>query len=105
MRIVVKNSPFLIQVGYVSISSRSFFLRKDLLLFFSYEPTTIPPIPVDFKTMVFDARLIYDTPDEKEVDFIKLKPLDTKITVNEVPILCHPTILKLIDLSFRLAPL
>lgn len=83
VRIVVKNSPFVVQVGYVHIL-KLFYLFIHCAFIFSYEPTTIPPVPVDFKSMVFDARLIYDTPDEKEVDFIKLKPLDTKISVNEV---------------------
>ncbi len=49
-----------------------------------YEPSPANPVPVDLKTLVFDARLIYDTEEEKEVDFIKLQPLDTKMSVNEV---------------------
>jgi hypothetical protein len=58
IRVVVKNSPFVVLVGCE------------------------PPI-VDLKHFHYDTALCYDTATLKEVDFINNRPLETKISVTE----------------------
>src|SRR4051812_13140864 len=55
VHVVVKNQPFLIQVG---------ILNNNNILDFSKAPV--------------EARLLYDCDNLKEVDFVKLKPLEYK---------------------------
>jgi len=62
--VVVKNQPFLVQVGLLSS------VRVDGQL-------------VDFSRFQIEARLVYDCEHFKEVDFVKLKPMDVKSHVSE----------------------
>lgn len=65
VHVVVKNTPFLLQLaltGPVFTGSGSV---------------------VDFKTMVLDVALLYDSDSMKAVSFVKTKPLDFKPMVNE----------------------
>jgi len=62
--VVVKNQPFLVQVGLLSS------IRVDGQL-------------VDFSRFQIEARLVYDCENYKEVDFVKLKPMDVKSHVSE----------------------
>lgn len=59
MHVVVKNQPFLVQVGMSSNSS-------------------LEAQAFDFKKASLEARLLYDCDQLKEVDFVKLKPLEYK---------------------------
>jgi len=63
--VVVKNTPFQIVLG----------LRNPL----------VGGQPVDFNHFTVDSRLVYDSdgPLEKEVDFVKVKPVEVKAHVNE----------------------
>jgi len=61
VHIVVKSSPFHLQMGLAN-------------------PNTCK---VDFNQIAFDAQLIYDCDGDKEVDFVKVKPLEFKSTPSE----------------------
>ncbi len=61
VHIVVKSSPFHIQLGLAN-------------------PNTCK---VDFNQIAFDAQLIYDCDGDKEVDFVKVKPLEFKSNPSE----------------------
>ena len=62
--VVIKNTPFTLQVG----------LRNNILF------NQI----LDFNNLTLDARLVYDTDGtEKEVDFVKVKPLEVKTLISE----------------------
>ncbi len=60
VHVVVKNQPFLLQIGIVN--------NNNLL---------------DFSKAPVEARLLYDCDNFKEVDFVKLKPLEYKCHSNE----------------------
>jgi len=62
--VVVKNQPFLIQVGLLN----TVFVEGQA---------------VDFTRFPIEARLLYDADNLKEVDFVKLKPMDVKPHVND----------------------
>lgn len=64
--IVVKNSPFLIQLG-LSNRAGGYFGKADLNL----------------NQFAFEGRLYYDVDPEKEVSWVKEKPMECKITINE----------------------
>jgi len=59
--IVVKNSPFHLQLALAN-------------------PNTCK---IDFNQIAFDAHLIYDCEGDKEVDFVKVKPMEFKSTPSE----------------------
>lgn len=59
--IVVKNSPFNFQLGATTSSGK-----------------------VDFHQIAFEVHLLYDCEGDKEVDFIKQKPIEYKCTPNEI---------------------
>jgi len=61
VHIVVKNSPFHIQLGLAN-------------------PNTSK---IDFNQIAFEAFLIYDCDGDKEVDFVKVKPMEFKSTPSE----------------------
>jgi len=61
VHIVVKSSPFHLQLGLAN-------------------PNTCK---VDFNQIAFDAQLIYDCDGDKEVDFVKVKPMEFKSTPSE----------------------
>ena len=61
---VVKNTPFLLQIGLTS-------------------PLLLNSTVIDFKQLVLDIHLIYDNEFLKPVSFVKTKPCDFKSTVNE----------------------
>jgi len=63
--IVVKNSPFLIQLGLTSRTG--YFGKPDFAL----------------NQLAFEGRLFYDIDPEKEVSWVKEKPMECKITINE----------------------
>jgi len=63
VHIVVKNHPFIVQVGLAS--------------------TTWEGQKMDFTRFTMEARLVYDTDTLKEVSFVKMKPLEFKCHVNE----------------------
>jgi len=63
VHVVVKNHPFIIQVGLAS--------------------TTWEGQKMDFTKSTMEARLVYDTDTLKEVSFVKMKPLEFKCHVNE----------------------
>jgi len=71
-KVVVKNSPFIIQLGLASP-------------IYSGEMPGMIFSQIDLHQFVFDAKLYYDTDedDKKEVDFVKLKPLEYKSQVHE----------------------
>jgi len=72
-KVVVKNSPFIIQLGLAGPG------------FYSKEAANVIYSQVDLHQFIYDAKLFYDTDedDKKEVDFVKLKPLEFKAQVNE----------------------
>jgi hypothetical protein len=59
--IVVKNSPFHLQLGLANANT----------------------CKIDFNQIAFDAHLIYDCEGDKEVDFVKVKPMEFKSTPSE----------------------
>jgi hypothetical protein len=61
IHVVVKNQPFLIQLGLGAISL------------------------MDFARFPVEARLVYDCDSFKEVDFVKLKPVEYKCHVGDRP--------------------
>jgi hypothetical protein len=85
--VVVKHSPFVVQLSVNGSNATGWN---------------------DLTRMSFDAKLIYDTTEAKEVDFIKLKPLEFKVKVEEsnllVNIECRIKVLtrQLEDMFFRL---
>jgi hypothetical protein len=85
--VVVKHSPFIVQLGFPS----------------SYTG----PQP-DLNCLTFDVKLVYDSPEEKEVDFIKHKPFEFRVKVDPsgtyVNIECRLKVLtsQLEDMFFRL---
>jgi len=72
VKVVVKNSPFIIQLGLASP-------------IYSGEMPGMIFSQIDLHQFIFDAKLFYDTDedDKKEVDFVKLKPLEFKSQVHE----------------------
>jgi len=62
VHVVVKNQPFLIQVSC---------------------PSSVVDLQAASTTALVEARLVYDCDSMKEVDFVKLKPLDYKCHTNE----------------------
>jgi len=64
VHVVVKNTPFLLQIGLTS-------------------PLLLNSTVIDFKQLVLDIHLIYDNEFLKPVSFVKTKPCDFKSTVNE----------------------
>lgn len=64
VHVVVKNTPFLLQIGLSS-------------------PLLLNSAVIDFKQLVLDIQLIYDNEFLKPVGFVKTKPCDLKSTVNE----------------------
>eukprot|EP01102_Stenamoeba_stenopodia_P014145 TRINITY_DN4669_c0_g2_i1.p1 TRINITY_DN4669_c0_g2~~TRINITY_DN4669_c0_g2_i1.p1 ORF type:complete len:443 (+),score=97.57 TRINITY_DN4669_c0_g2_i1:164-1492(+) len=93
VHIVVKHSPFLIQLGLASTPTTSMYPQPPLL---------------DLNRLTFEARLLYDNGQEKEVDFVKLKPLEYKVRVNDsgskVNVECRLKVLssQLEDMNFRI---
>jgi hypothetical protein len=87
VHVVVKNHPFMIQVG---LSSSTWEGQK-----------------IDFNRYPVEARLLYDTEALKEVNFVKMKPLEFKAQVNErgdqVAVELRPKVLtsQLEDMLFR----
>eukprot|EP01103_Thecamoeba_quadrilineata_P004173 TRINITY_DN138_c0_g2_i1.p1 TRINITY_DN138_c0_g2~~TRINITY_DN138_c0_g2_i1.p1 ORF type:complete len:322 (-),score=62.67 TRINITY_DN138_c0_g2_i1:34-999(-) len=85
--VVVKHSPFIVQLGFL--------------------PTYNGPQP-DLNCLSFDVKLVYDSPEEKEVDFIKHKPFEFRVKVDPsgtfVNIECRLKVLtsQLEDMFFRL---
>eukprot|EP01103_Thecamoeba_quadrilineata_P004172 TRINITY_DN138_c0_g1_i1.p1 TRINITY_DN138_c0_g1~~TRINITY_DN138_c0_g1_i1.p1 ORF type:complete len:325 (-),score=71.47 TRINITY_DN138_c0_g1_i1:114-1088(-) len=85
--VVVKHSPFNVQLGFL--------------------PTYGGPQP-DLNCLSFDVKLVYDSPEEKEVDFIKHKPFEFRVKVDPsgtfVNIECRLKVLtsQLEDMFFRL---
>jgi hypothetical protein len=85
--VVVKHSPFVVQLGF--------------------HPTYNGPQP-DLNCLSFDVKLVYDSPEEKEVDFIKHKPFEFRVKVDPsgtfVNIECRLKVLtsQLEDMFFRL---
>jgi hypothetical protein len=65
VHVVVKNAPFLVQIA---LTSQHFHNQM-----------------IDLNDFTFDATLLYDSdgPTEKLVDYVKIKPVDHKPTVNE----------------------
>jgi len=61
VHIVVKNSPFHFQLGLANSNT----------------------CKIDFSQVAFDAHLIYDCEGDKEVDFVKVKPMEFKSTPSE----------------------
>jgi len=64
VHVVVKNQPFLIQIGLIS-------------------NVTVDNMKVDFNKFSIEPRLLYDCDNLKEVDFVKLKPMEVKTHPNE----------------------
>lgn len=85
--VVVKHSPFIVQLGF---------------------PSTYTGPQPDLNCLSFDVKLVYDGPDEKEVDFIKHKPFEFRVKVDPsgtfVNIECRLKVLtsQLEDMFFRL---
>eukprot|EP01101_Sappina_pedata_P012473 TRINITY_DN8596_c0_g1_i1.p1 TRINITY_DN8596_c0_g1~~TRINITY_DN8596_c0_g1_i1.p1 ORF type:complete len:402 (+),score=116.41 TRINITY_DN8596_c0_g1_i1:76-1206(+) len=82
--VVVKHSPFLVQLGIDSGDPR-----------------------INLKSYHFETKLLYDTPDQKEVDLPGMKPLEYKLKVDDQNILnvdCRLRVLtsQLEDMHFRL---
>jgi len=99
---VVKNSPFIIQVGLDTS-----VLHDSATLTIVENPTTVQPLNLTHVTL--DAKLLYDNLEQKEVDFVKHKPLDYKLqSVNEsgteAQIECRLKVLtsQLEDMHFRI---
>eukprot|EP01094_Clydonella_sp_ATCC50884_P011233 TRINITY_DN2102_c0_g1_i1.p1 TRINITY_DN2102_c0_g1~~TRINITY_DN2102_c0_g1_i1.p1 ORF type:complete len:372 (-),score=124.28 TRINITY_DN2102_c0_g1_i1:299-1414(-) len=67
--VVVKNSPFQVQLATNAEDHAHM------------GPSTYPP--VDLNHLELSAELVYDAPGHKTVDFVKVKPLETKFHVNE----------------------
>jgi hypothetical protein len=65
VHVVVKNAPFMVQIA---LTNHNFHNQV-----------------IDLNEFTFDATLLYDSdgPTEKLVDFVKIKPVDHKPTVNE----------------------
>jgi len=89
VHVVVKHSPFVVQLGLDNGSPHA-------------------SATLDLKCLSFETRLFYDSEENKEVDFIKLKPLEYKVKVDEsglfVNIECRLKVLtsQLEDMFFRL---
>jgi len=66
LHVVVKNSPFSITFGFPTTST-----------------ATSTSISTDLHDYNVEAKLLYDSDIEKEVDFVKAKPLLAKITLNQ----------------------
>eukprot|EP01114_Cavostelium_apophysatum_P018343 TRINITY_DN5662_c0_g1_i1.p1 TRINITY_DN5662_c0_g1~~TRINITY_DN5662_c0_g1_i1.p1 ORF type:complete len:398 (+),score=101.61 TRINITY_DN5662_c0_g1_i1:86-1279(+) len=64
VHIVVKNQPFFIQAGLLS-------------------SVVVDGQNVDFSKFPVETRLLYDSEPLKEVDFVKLKPMDCKLHLND----------------------
>lgn len=62
VHIVVKNSPFHFQLGIANANA----------------------CKIDFNQIAFDAQLLYDCEGDKEVDFVKVKPMEFKASASEV---------------------
>jgi hypothetical protein len=62
LHIVVKNSPFHFQLGIANANV----------------------CKIDFNQIAFDAQLLYDCEGDKEVDFVKVKPMEFKASASEV---------------------
>jgi len=85
--VVVKHSPFIVQLGF---------------------PASYAGPQPDLNCLSFDVKLVYDGPEEKEVDFIKHKPFEFRVKVDPsgtfVNIECRLKVLtsQLEDMFFRL---
>jgi len=69
VHVVVKNAPFVMQIGLASHLSLGGGGEKERL---------------DLNNFALDVSLLYDDIEQKEVDYVKLKPIDFKTTVSDL---------------------
>jgi hypothetical protein len=69
--VVVKNSPFCVIFGFISANGAPIVTNQT------------QPFSHDLHNFQLDVKLLYDADGQKEVDFVKNTPLQTKTTLNQ----------------------